>query len=73
MASRLRVELKVFTLVGQGIEPKDIAKVLGIQHRTVKKHLASLYKKHGIIDGCQIVKLAVLAYRESLKTNVSSL
>lgn len=53
-------ELEVVTLVGRGMNNKEVAKNLGISEATVRHHLSSIYGKLGVEDR---LNLAIYAYQ----------
>ena len=58
-----RREQQVVKLFLEGYENIDIARHLGIAHRTVKACFNRLYLRFGITSGIKRVKLATLLYR----------
>ena len=56
-------EIEVLSYVGQGLENKEIAELLGITERTVKAHVTSLLAK---LDLPNRVSLAVWAVRKGI-------
>lgn len=52
-------EIAVLQLIGQGDEPKKIAKHLGISTKTVEAHLAHIKDKLALESGRQLIVLAV--------------
>src|SRR5262252_3168442 len=61
-----RREQQVVKLFLEGYENIDIARHLGIAHRTVKACFNRLYLRFGITSGIKRVKLATLLYRRQL-------
>ena len=57
----------MLTLLLQGCENSEIAKILGMAPRTVKAHFNRIFLKYGIRTGIKRVKLAVLVYRERIE------
>src|SRR5439155_5482111 len=64
-----RREQQVVNLFLEGCENIDIARQLGIAHRTVKACLNRLYLRFGITSGIKRVKLATLVYRNQLSSD----
>jgi predicted ATPase/DNA-binding CsgD family transcriptional regulator len=52
-------EVEVLRLVSQGLTDADVAEQLGISHRTVSTHLATIYNKLGINSRVAAVRFAV--------------
>jgi DNA-binding NarL/FixJ family response regulator len=48
-----RREVEVLGLVGEGLANKQIARRLGIEERTVKAHLTSIFQRLGVADRVQ--------------------
>jgi DNA-binding NarL/FixJ family response regulator len=55
---------QVAELLLLGCTNADIAKSAGMRRRTVKAHMARLFRHYGIEGGIKRVKLAVALYRE---------
>ncbi len=53
----------------EGCENVDIARQLGIAHRTVKACFNRLYLRFGITSGIKRVKLATVVYRNQLSSD----
>ena len=64
-----RREQQVVNLFLEGCENIDIARQLGIAHRTVKACFNRLYLRFGITSGIKRVKLATLVYRNQLSSD----
>jgi DNA-binding CsgD family transcriptional regulator len=67
-----RREQQIINLFLEGYENIDIARRLGIAHRTVKACFNRLYLRFGITSGIKRVKLATLLYRRRLCSEVTS-
>jgi DNA-binding NarL/FixJ family response regulator len=52
-------EYQVFTMLVEGLRPKEIAARLGLSPKTVDTHRASLMKKLGVNDVVSLVKFAL--------------
>jgi DNA-binding NarL/FixJ family response regulator len=65
-----RREQQIANLFLEGCENKDIAKQLGIAHRTVKACFNRLYLRFGIRSGIKRVKLATFLYRSQLSSQI---
>lgn len=48
-------EMDFIPLLRMGISNADMAKILCIEHSTVKAHLGSIYKKLGVVNKTQAV------------------
>jgi len=59
-------EQEIVSLLLQGCGNEEIAKVTGMNRRTVKAHFNRLFAKFGISGGIKRVKLATLLYRRQL-------
>ncbi len=62
-------EHQILDLLLRGFDGAEMAKQLGIKHRTVKMHMTSLFRRYGLegATGIKRVKLAVLVFRERRK------
>lgn len=59
-------QTQVVELLLQGLSNRDIGIELGLSERTVKAHLASIYRKRGLLRGNRIVLIRILlAEREA--------
>jgi DNA-binding NarL/FixJ family response regulator len=67
-----RREQQIVNLFLEGWENIDIAKELGIAHRTVKACFNRLYLRFGITSGIKRVKLATFLYRSRLRSRLTS-
>jgi DNA-binding NarL/FixJ family response regulator len=67
-----RREQQIVNLFLEGWENIDIAKELGIAHRTVKACFNRLYLRFGITSGIKRVKLATFLYRSQLRSQRAS-
>ena len=72
LAQLTRREQQVVNLLLEGCENIDIARQLGIAHRTVKACFNRLYLRFGITSGIKRVKLATLLYRRQLSSQETS-
>jgi len=52
-------ELEVLALVVEGYKNKEIARILGIQHQSVKNHLQHLFKKLSVENSTQAYIIAL--------------
>ena len=59
-------EQQIVDLLLQGCSNAEIAKIVGMNRRTVKAHFNRLFHKFGISSGIKRVKLATLIYRRQL-------
>ncbi|WP_350616547.1 helix-turn-helix transcriptional regulator [Pseudomonas sp. HY7a-MNA-CIBAN-0227] len=48
-------ERSVALLLAQGLTNKQIGKAMGISDHTVRDHLSSLYRKHGVSNRVSLV------------------
>ena len=71
-AQLTRREQQIVNLFLEGWENIDIAKELGIAHRTVKACFNRLYLRFGITSGIKRVKLATFLYRSQLRSQRAS-
>lgn len=53
-------ELEILSLVLQGYDNKEIAKILDIQHQSVKNHMYHFMKKLNVKNGAQAYVIAIL-------------
>lgn len=52
-------EMEVLLLIAKGMIPREIARAMMISEKTVRNHLASIYRKIGLYDRAQVVVYAV--------------
>ncbi|HEV2662492.1 MAG TPA: LuxR C-terminal-related transcriptional regulator [Ktedonobacteraceae bacterium] len=52
-------EMEILLLIAKGMIPREIARALMISEKTVRNHLASIYRKIGLYDRAQVVVYAV--------------
>jgi len=53
-------EVKIASLLLEGHDRIDLARLSGRSEHTIKQHLGKMYNKAGIVTGCKQVKLAML-------------
>ena len=64
-------ENEVLALLTRGYENQDIARALGISHRTVKQHMARLFVKYGIYTPVKRVKLILAVLPELEQSTIT--
>lgn len=65
-------EQEVAALLIEGCDNQEIAARLGMARRTVKAHFNRMFSRFGITDGVKRVKLAVMLYRQELRSMQSN-
>jgi DNA-binding NarL/FixJ family response regulator len=52
-------QLKILSLVAQGLSNPEIARFLGLSEITIKKHVSAIYNKLGVVNRAEAVALAL--------------
>jgi len=54
-----RREDEILELMGKGLKNRELAQVLGVSEDTIKTHLKSLFRKLGVSDRAEAVRVAI--------------